>query len=164
MPKATCIQRLRDGLKSRYNSPLYQGCYKLSEVVTDLSAITVELDRIKAVRTKNASPETLRHCTTEDSHIWVRNIPADVSHSLGRNVLLALLASVNEGAPPEAVGKAYIDLTQRFQALAYRMDSVLRDAGSNTVHACSSLKPLIEEAAHMVRQALNVADPNGRWK
>jgi hypothetical protein len=163
MPKATCIQRLRDGLQSRYHSPLHHGCYKLCEVIPDLSTIPAEFDRIKAVRTKKASPDTLRHCTTEDAHIWIRNIPAYVAHSLGRNVLLGLLASVREGAPPDPVCKAYIDLSQRCQTLAHRMDDAQQQTARNTLHACELLKPLIEEAVHVARQALTVADPQGRW-
>lgn len=164
MPKATCIQSLSDGQQSRQKSPLFQGCYKLKEVITDFSTISAELDRIQAVLTRRASPNTLRHCTSEDSHIWVRKIPAHVAHSFGRNVLPGLLASVNEGASPENVRKAYLDLSQRCQPWAIRMDSVMQGDGSNTLQACDLLKPQIEEAIQLARQALNVADPNGRWK
>ena len=163
MPRATCIQPLRDGLKSRYNSPLYQGCYKLRETIFDLSTIPAELDRIQAVRTRRASPDTLRHCTSEDSHIWVRKIPTYVAHILGRNVLPGLLASVYEGVSPEIVCKAYLDLSQRCKDLARRMDSVMQTSGRNTLQTCQLLKPLMEEAVHVTRQALSVADPHGRW-
>ena len=163
MPKATCTQRLRDGQQSRQKSPLFQGCYKLKEVMRDFSNISAELDRIKAVRFKKESPYTLRHCTSEDSHIWVRKIPSHVSHSLGRNVLPSLLASVYEGVHPEVVCKAYLDLSQRCQALAVRMDSVIQGAGRNSLAACDLLKPQIEDAIQLAHQALSVADPHGRW-
>ena len=163
MPKATCIQSLRDGEQSRQKSPLFQGCYKLKEVMRDFSNISAEFDRIKAVRLKKEPPYTLRHCTSEDAHIWVRKIPSHVSHSLGRNVLPSLLASVYEGVPPEVVCKAYLDLFQRCQALANRMDSVMQGTDSKTLQACDLLKPLIEEAVQLARQALNIADPRGRW-
>ena len=163
MPKATCIQSLRDGQQSRKRSPLFQGCYKLKEVMRDFSNISAELDRIKAVRLKKEPPYTLRHCTSQDSHIWVRKIPSHVSHSLGRNVLPSLLASVYEGAPPEDVCKAYLDLSQRCQALAVKMDAVVQGAGKNTLKVCELLKPEIEEAIQFASQALSVADPHGRW-
>ncbi len=163
MPKAICIQSLRDGQQSRQKSPLFQGCYKLKEVITDFLKISAELDRIKAVRMKKASPETLRHCTSEDSHIWVRKTPGHVSHSLGRNVLPSLLASVYEGVHPEVVCKAYLDLSQRCQALAIRMDSVIQGAGRNSSAACDLLKPQIENAIQLASQALSIADLHGRW-
>lgn len=163
MPKATCTQSLNDGHQSRRISPLVQGCYKLRETIFNLSTIPAELDRIQAVRTRRASPDTLRHCTSEDSHIWVKKIPTYVAHILGRNVLPGLLASVNEGVSPEIVCKAYLDLSQRCKDLAHRLDSVMEASGNNTLQNCQLLKPLIEEAVHVTHQALSVADPQGRW-
>jgi hypothetical protein len=163
MPKATCIESLRDGQLTRKKSPLFQGCYKLKEAITEFSNISAELDRIKAVRLKKESPYTLRHCTSEDAHIWIRKIPAHVAHCLGRNVLPSLLASVYEGAQPENVCKAYLDLSHRCQALANNMDSLMQGAGNKTLQTCDLLKPQIEVAIQLARQALSVADPHERW-
>ncbi len=164
MPKKTCAQRLRDGGQSRCKSPLFQGCYKILEVVTDFSTIPEELDRIIGVRTRKVSPDELRHCTAQDAHVWIRNIPLYVAHSLGRNVLPGLLASVYEGASPEIVCKAYTDLMQRCEALTHRLDAVLHEAGCNTLQTCHLLKPLIQEAIYIAQQALAVADPHWQWK
>ena len=164
MTKPTCSQRLRDGAQSRRNSPLFQGCYKLLEVVTDFSSIPAELDRIIGVRTRKVSPDELRHCTAQDAHVWIRNIPLHVSHSLGRNVLPGLLASVYEGARPEIVCKAYTDLLLRCEALSNNMDTVLHGAGGNSLQTCHLLKPLIQEAIYIARQALAVADPHRQWQ
>jgi len=163
MPKTTCNQRLRDGAQSRRNSPLYQGCYKILEVITDFSSIPEELDRIIGVRTRKVSPDELRHCTAQDAHVWIRNIPLHVAHSLGRNVLPSLLASVYEGACPDFVCKAYTDLQQRCEGLTHKMDSVLDEARGNALLTCHLLKPLIQEAIYIARQALAVADPNRQW-
>ena len=163
MTNTTCIQNLRDGLKSRHNSPMPEGCYKLREVIADLSDIPSELDRVKAVRTRTSSPDTLRHCTAEDSHVWVKSIPSYVAHSLGRNVLPGLMASINEGAPPDLVCKAYIDLTLRCEALAHSMDSAMQVTGSQTIRSIQLLKTLMEEAIQIAQQALAVADPSGQW-
>lgn len=164
MTKPTCSQRLRDGAQSRRNSPLFQGCYKIREVITNFSNIPAELDRIIGVRTRKVSPDELRHCTAQDAHVWIRNIPLHVSHSLGRNVLPGLLASVYEGASPNIVSKAYTDLMQRCEVLSNNMDTVLCQSGGNALQACHLLKPLIQEAIYITQQALLVADPNGRWK
>lgn len=164
MTKTTCNQRLRDGAKSRSNSPLFQGCYKIREVITDFSNIPVELDRIIGVRTRKVSPDELRHCTAQDAHVWIRKIPLHVAHSLGRNVLPGLLASVYEGTCPQTVSKAYTDLQQRCEALTHKIDSVLHAVGGDTLQTCHLLKPLIQETIYIARQALAVADPNGRWK
>jgi hypothetical protein len=164
MPKTTCNQRLHDGVKSRRNSPLLQGCYKIREVITDFSGIPAELDRIKGVRMGNVSPDTLSHCTAQDTHVWIRNTPLHVAHRLGRDVLPGLLASVYEGSCPDIVFKAYTDLRQRCDALTHKMDSVLHEAGGNALHTCHLLKPLTQEAVCIAQQALAVADPNGRWK
>lgn len=164
MTKTACIQRLRDGAQSRRKSPLFQGCYKLFEVVTDFSSIPAELDRIIGVRMRKVSPDELRHCTAHDAHVWIRKIPLYVAHSLGRNVLPGLLASVYEGSCPETVCKAYTDLMHRCETLTHRLDDVLHEAGGNTLQTCHLLKPLIQEATYITQQALAVADPNGRWK
>lgn len=164
MPKTTCNQRLREGGQSRCKSPLFKGCYKILEVVNDFSTIPEELDRIIGVRTRKVSHHELRHCTAQDAHVWIRNIPLHVSHSLGRNVLPGLLASVYEGSSPEIVCQAYTDLQQRCEALAHNMDSVLHEPGGNTLQTCYQLKPLIQEAIYIAQQALAVADPNGNWK
>ena len=164
MPKTTCKQRLHDGELSRRNSPLFQGCYKIREVITDFSNIPAELDRIIGVRTRKVSPDELRHCTAQDAHVWIRNIPLYVAYSLGRNVLPGLLASVYEGSSPDIVCKAYTDLKQRCEALARGMDSVMHGAGSTTWLACHLMKPLIEEAIEIAKQALAATDPSGQWK
>lgn len=164
MTKTACKQRLRDGAQSRGKSPLFQGGYKLLEVATDFSSIPAELDRIVGVLMRKVSPDELRHCTAHDAHVWIRKIPLYVAHSLGRNVLPGLLASVYEGSCPETVCKAYTDLLQRCKALTHNMDSVLKETRGNAIQACQQLKPLIDEAIHIAQQALAVADPNGRWK
>jgi hypothetical protein len=164
MPKTTCNQQLYDGQQSRRNSPLFQGCYKIRETITEFSDMPAEIDRIRGVRMRKVSPGRLRHCTEEDAHVWIRNMPFNVAHSLGRNVLPGLLASVYEGASPHTVCKAYIDLLQRCEALTQRMDSALHDAGRDTLYTCHLLKPIMEEAVYITQQALAVADPNGRWK
>lgn len=163
MPKKTCKQRLRDGGLSRCKSPLFQGCYKLLEVVNDFSTIPDELDRIIGVRRRKVSPDELRHCTAQDAHVWIRNIPLYVSHSLGRNVLPGLLASVYEGSSPDIVCKAHADLMERCEALSHNMDLVLRETSGNALQACHLLKPLIQEAIYIAQQALVVADPQKRW-
>jgi hypothetical protein len=164
MTKTACNQRLHDGAQSRRNSPLFQGCYKIREVVTDFSSIPAELDRIIGVRTQKVSPDELRHCTAQDAHVWIRKIPLYVAHSLGRNVLPGLLASVYEGTCPKTVCKAYTDLQQRCEALTHNMDSVLHEAGGNAPQACHLLKPLIQEAIYITQQALAVADPQKQWQ
>lgn len=164
MPKTTCNQRLLDGVKSRRHSPLFRGCYKIREVITDFSDIAVELDRIKGVHTRKVSSDTLRHCTAQDAHVWIRSIPLHVAHSLGRNVLPGLLASVYEESSPGIVCKAYTDLLQRCEALTHKMDSVLHEAGGNALRTCYLLKPLIQEASYIARQALAVADPHRPWQ
>ena len=164
MTKTTCNLRLRDGAQSRRNSPLFQGCYKIREVITNFSDIPAELDRIIGVRTRKVSPDELRHCTAQDAHVWIRNIPLHVSHSLGRNVLPGLLASVYEGASPHIVSKAYTDLMQRCEALSNNMDTVLCQSGGNSLQTCHLLKPLIQEAIYIARQALAVSDPHRQWQ
>lgn len=72
MPKTTCNQRLRDGVKSRRNSPLFQGSYKIRDVITDFSVIPAEIDRIIGVRSRKVSPDTLRLCTAQDAYVWIR--------------------------------------------------------------------------------------------
>jgi hypothetical protein len=163
MPKTTCKQRLREGGQSRCKSPLFKGCYKILEVVNDFSTIPEELDRIIGVRTRKVSHHELRHCTAQDAHVWIRNIPLYVAHSLGRNVLPGLLASVYEGSSPDIVCKAYTDLLQRCEALTHKMDSVLIKAGGDSLRTCHLLKPLIQEAIYIARQALAVADPQKQW-
>jgi hypothetical protein len=160
MPKTTCNQRLHDGAQSRRNTPLYQGSYKILEVITDFSDIRAELDRVKDVRTKKVSPNMLRHCTAQDAHVWTRTIPLYVAHSLGRNVLAGLLASVNEGAIPKIACEAYVDLIHRCEALTHRLDAALHEAGGNTLQTCDLLKPLIQDAINISRQALAVASPH----
>jgi hypothetical protein len=164
MPKTTCNQRLREGGQSRRKSPLFRGCYKIREVITEFSNIPAELDRIKGVRMRNVSPDTLRHCTAQDAHVWVRSIPLHVAHSLGRNLLPGLLASVYEESSPDIVCKAYTDLLQRCEALTHKMDSVLHEAGGDALRTCHLLKPLIQEATYIAQQALAVADPNRQWQ
>ena len=164
MFKTTCKQRLYDGVKSRHSSPLFQGCYKLREVIDDFSDIPAELDRIKEGRMRKAPSDTLRHCTAQDSHVWIRSMPLHVAHSLGRNLLPGLLASVNEGASPDIVCKAHTDLLQRCEALTGHLDLVLNEAGGDVLTACHLLEPLIQEAIYLAQQALAVADFNGHWK
>jgi hypothetical protein len=73
--------------------------YKLVESKDRIERIGQEIDRISAVVRKVEPPYTLIQCTMGDKAIWLRDVPLNVSHRLGREIVPSLRALEFDGVP-----------------------------------------------------------------
>ena len=91
------------GLKTRIDQksecgPMPFSIYKLLECHRDFHENREELDKIGGyIRGNTNLRHSLRHCTSEDKHIWAKRTPAQMCHSLGRNLVGVLHGLTGDG-------------------------------------------------------------------
>lgn len=163
MHKQTCHEAFHQGQRLRSQHPLRSGQYKLEECRDRLWLCHAEIGRIRRHLTSKGSPCVFRHCTTEDKHLWLKDLPAHVAHRLGYEVLPGLRALDADGACPRAIMTALPLIETECQTLLNTLESVRviirRSIGVEYWHmrqGGSMLEPLVERAIDIADHALSV--------
>ncbi len=107
MPKPTCYKAFEQGQNDRANRPLPCGHYKLSECYEYLVEYRKEIGRIKAYVSGKAVRYNLMHCTHEDMHMWLKELPTLVAESMAYEPLPGLATLDKDWADPDFVKRAY---------------------------------------------------------
>jgi hypothetical protein len=155
MPKPTCHEVFHDAQSLRSRHPLNEGRYKLEECQYRLQSSCEEIRRIRRLLTRKGSPYCLRHCTAEDKHLWLKDLPGHVAHRLGYEVLPGLLALGADGADPADITRALPRIETECLGLLDSLESV-RVEYWHMKRGGSLLEPLVEEAIEIIDHALGV--------
>ena len=161
MTKVSCLQSFDEGKEQRVSYPLHQGRYKLEERERRFVFNKETLRMVRDFVRGRSSCLYLGGCMASDKHTWLKNLPLDISFSLGYDLLPGLLALKKEGAL--CVDRDYPAIEQDCLQLVYRCEQV-RNAIKKDIKveyrqmklSGSSLEPLIEEAMDLTRRALAV--------
>ena len=124
MPKHDCHKAFLMGQAERSCRPLSGGRYKLVECIGQLESCSFEIQRIQTFQGKRSDKWSLRHCTPEDKHIWLKGVPVRVAHRLGYEYLPGLLALPLDGVPQPIVQRAVITSKRQCVELIRRLDDV----------------------------------------
>lgn len=168
MRKPTCHEVFRRGQHIRSQHPLNEGRYKLEECRCRLQSSHEEIGRIRRLLTRKGSPYCLRHCTAEDKHLWLKDLPGHVAHRLGYEVLPGLLALGADGASSADIQRAFPSIERECLDLVDSLESVWmdirRDIGLEYWHmrqGRSMLEPLVERAMDITDRALRLLPRRG---
>lgn len=160
MRKPNCFESFHEGQALRLQCPLRLGQYKLAECQSRLQSCRDEVSRIRAVVRSEASKWSLRHCTADDKHSWLKDLPRHVAHRLGYEVLPGLVALAEDGAAQRDVDIAFPHIEQAVHALVSRLESV-RVTISKSINieywqmkqGGSLLEPVVDEAISITQRA-----------
>ena len=163
MRKTNCYEAFHQGRALRLQYPLRHGQYKLEECQSRLQSCRDEVDRIRAVVRNEACRWSLMHCTADDKHIWLKDLPRHIAHRLGYEVLPGLAALGEDGADQRDVDIAFPHIEQAAHALVDRLESVRvtisKRIGVEYWHmkqGGSLLEPLVDKAIFITQRALAV--------
>jgi hypothetical protein len=163
MNKHTCHEAFHLGQHLRSQHPLRSGQYKLKECRDRLWLCHAEIVRIRQHLTNKGGPSAFRHCTTEDKHLWLKDLPSHVAHRLGYEVLPGLLALNADGAASRAIMTARPHIETECRTLLNALESarilIRRNIEFEYWHmrqGASMLEPLVERAIDITDYALSV--------
>jgi len=163
MPKPTCREVFQHGQNLRSQYPLREGRYKLEECRYRLQSCQEEIGRIRRFLTRKDSRYCLWHCTAEDKHLWLKDLPGHVAHRLGYEVLPGLLALGADGADPVNIRRTFPWVEKECLDLINSLESVRRTIKKNISveyrhmrQGGSMLEPLVERAIDITDRALRV--------
>tara|TARA_R110002110_G_scaffold110071_5_gene274525 strand:+ start:11159 stop:11644 length:486 start_codon:yes stop_codon:yes gene_type:complete len=102
----------------RQANPLRSGWFKVYEAHRDISSWCEEIDRVGALRSrKGSSRRDLKHCTAEDWHTWLRQLPGNILNEIFLNVFPAMDALGADGVPASKIGEIKKFYIPRLEAL-----------------------------------------------
>ena len=163
MHKQTCHEAFEHGQHLRSRHPLPSGQYKLGECHERLQMCLDELARIRHYLIYRGNPHALQCCTTEDKHLWLKDLPAHVAHRLGFEILPGILALVADGASPSKIAVAYPMFKADCHVLLVSLESVRltiqKSVGIEYAHmrrGGSLLEPLVDRALCIADGALRL--------
>jgi len=102
-------------------------------------------------------------CTVDDKHTWLKDLPLNVAHRLGYEVLPGLRALVRDGAARRDISIAYPLIEQAAHDLVDRLESV-----RVSIRKCidyeywhmqqggSLLEPVVNDAISLTQRALAI--------
>ena len=97
MRKPSPLNSFAQGRRDRLSHPLSSGRYKLVECAERLNQCIEEIDRIRNYINGRGHRWLLMHCTAEDKHLWLKDLPSHVAYRLGYEVLPGLQALTADG-------------------------------------------------------------------
>ena len=163
MRKTNCYEAFHEGRALRLQYPLRLGQYKLEECQSRLQSCRDEVGRIRAVVRNEACRWSLMHCTADDKHIWLKDLPRHVAYRLGYEVLPGLAALGEDGADQRDVDITFPHIEQAAHALVGRLESVRvtisKRIGVEYWHmkqGGSLLEPLVDKAIFITQRSLSV--------
>ncbi len=163
MHKHTCHAAFHQGRHLRSQHPLRSRQYKLEECRDRLQLCHAEIGRIRRRLTSKGRPCAFRHCTADDKHIWLKDLPRHVAHRLGYEVLPGLAALGEGGADQRDVDIAFPHIKQAAHSLVDRLESVRvtisKRIGVEYWHmkqGGSLPEPLVNKAIFITQRSLSV--------
>ena len=164
MSKQTCYEAFKQGKMDRTNRPLPYGHYKLREAYENLAEWGKELNRIAVYVSGKTGRNNLMHCTPEDMHVWLKDLPALVAHTVAYELLPGLLALDKDGADSTLIASCYpnierecIDLLDRLELARLKLQRGIGTEYNLMKHGGSTLMPLMDEAIAIARGALKLS-------
>ena len=104
MSKPTPLESFERGRRARLSYPLSSGRYKLVECSERLEQCVEEISRIRDYLNGRRDRWAFMHCTVEDKHLWLKDLPSHVAYRLGYEVLPGLQALAVDGVDSTVIG------------------------------------------------------------
>lgn len=135
--------------------------YKVRESRDNIIRMINTLNEIIAVVSSGVThsvPILLGGCTTEDKSIWLKDLPGNLAHELGYNLISALQALNVEGVPEPAIDRFIQSIKRDVCQLLKDCDTVQTDTGRSVKGEYARMKAGCSEMLRICNDALRIAD------
>ena len=165
MPKTTCHEAFNNGARHRKQFPLRHGKYKIIETRDQLKSCKAEINRIRNYVSGVTDKLSLEHCTFDDKHKWLKDLPEWVSFRLGRDLLPGLPACEGDISDADfmslqifhlSVASSSNTLINDLEINRQRISTSIEAEYSEMRTGGSLLGPLIDDAISLFDKALRV--------
>ena len=123
---AKCQDAFTQGKNDQVGRSLPSGMYKLVETRNGLKGDAYELKRIRLYLIGEAPQHSMRHCTHEDFHQWVRDALIRAAYGVGYNIFPAVAALSADGVSHHAIDDVQRILQASWPNLLSVLDSAHR--------------------------------------
>ncbi len=158
-PRTVFLRAMEDRIT---NHPFDRiSAYKVRESHHNLSRMTNTLNEIIAVVSSGKThsvPILLGGCTTEDKSIWLKDLPSNLAHELGYNLIPAIQALNVEGVPEAAINSFIKSIKGNVCKLLKDCDTMQADTGRSIKEEYARMKAGCSEMLRICNDALRIAD------
>lgn len=103
-------------------------------------------------------PILLGGCTTEDKSIWLKDLPGNLAHELGYNLISALQALNVEGVPETAINGFVQSIKGKVCQLLKKCDAMQMETGQSIKGEYARMRAGHSEMLSICHDALDIAD------
>jgi hypothetical protein len=135
--------------------------YKVRESRGNIASTIGTLNEIISVVSKGETlsvPILLGGCTTEDKSIWLKDLPGNLAHELGYNLISALQALKVEGVPEPTIDRFIQSIKRDVCQLLKDCDAVQTDTGRSVKGEYARMKAGCSDMLRICNDALRIAD------
>ena len=153
-----CSKRYEEMKQKRAKMPFESSGYKFKEQRYRLEQVMAEIDRIAAVRKYRSNGYELKHCTKEDTHIFLKSIPYNLAENLGYNIVFGIDGLIGDGVDKAKVDKIKNVYTPKIERLVDDCDRVKNLLHGNIKLEYDNLKNGQSETKDLVYSAFALVD------
>jgi hypothetical protein len=103
-------------------------------------------------------PILLGGCTTEDKSVWLKDLPGNLSHEFGYNLISAIQALNVEGVPEPKIDRFIQSIKGDVCQLLEDCDAVQTSTGRSVKGEYARMKAGCSETLRICNEALRIAD------
>ncbi len=161
MNKQPCQKAYLAGQQDRKSRPLRWGAYKLEERYCELIRAQQTTGDIRGHVCAGGARWVGTACTSEDKHMWLKEVPLWISRMLGEDLLPGLRALSHDGVPSSTIDRlertiqADVDrLVQRCDFVRLRIARCIEFEYREMRTGGSLVEDLLDEAISLFKRAL----------
>ena len=158
-PRNVFLRAMEDRITNRPFDRI--SAYKVRESRGNIASTIGTLNEIISVVSKGETlsvPILLGGCTTEDKSIWLKDLPGNLAHELGYNLISALQALKVEGVPEPTIDRFIQSIKRDVCQLLKDCDAVQTDTGRSVKGEYARMKAGCSDMLRICNDALRIAD------
>lgn len=159
IPHTVFLRAMKDRITNRPFGSI--SAYKVRESRDNISRMMNTLNEIIAVVSSGEThsvPILLGSCTTEDKAIWLKDLPGNLAHELGSNLIPAIQALNVEGVPEATIERLMQSIKRDVRQLLKDCDTMQTDTGLSVKREYARMKSGCSEMLRICDDALVIAD------
>jgi hypothetical protein len=138
------------------------------ENVASMIATVTEIIDLVSIGKNPSVPILLGCCTSQDKAVWLKDLPGNIAHELGRNLVPAIQALNVEGVPDAAIKKFVQSIKRSVNQLLTDCDAIQVNTSRsiNGEYArmragCSEMLGICYDTLSIADQAVALCDAHG---
>ncbi len=158
-PHTTFLRAMGDRISNHPFDSI--SAYKVRESRYNITRMIGTLTQIIEVVSSgeiHSVPILLGGCTTEDKSIWLKDLPGNLAHEFGYNLIPAIQALNVEGVPEATIGRFIQSIKGDVCRLLKDCDALQTDTGLSIKGEYARMKAGCSEMLRICNDALVIAD------